>query len=295
MKHIRSRTSILARASILPLLLAGAAQAQTVNPVALTLHNDQGLSLRAFQYSTGSVGAPRKAVVLMHGCAGVYSNSLPNDSYTNVQTIYRDWASKLANTGYVVLLVDSFSGRTDPATGLAVPQNQCGNGSAGVSEVNDRPLDALAAYHYLAGNATLNVDAQRVALVGWSHGASSVMATLAASQASRPFRAGLAFYPGCGLYNAFGGLSNSTYTPYAPFKILHADLDPLYTGGACQTRRDRSWILGGVQFQVIDHFAGAAHSFDGCKAVSGSCTSADVAAKTTADAVALNFLTDSLK
>ncbi len=286
--------AILSRASILALLLAGAAQAQSVTPVTLTLHNAQGVSLKAFQYSTAGNGTPRKAVVLMHGCAGVYANSLPNASYTNVQTIYRDWASNLANAGYVVLLVDSFSGRTDPATGLAVPQNQCGNGSAGVSEVNDRPLDALAAYQYLAGNGALNVDAQRVALLGWSHGASSVMATLASSQASHPFRAGLAFYPGCGLYNAYGGLSNSTYTPYAPFKILHADLDPLYTGGACQTRRDRAWILGAPQFQVIDHFAGAAHSFDGCKAVSSNCSAADVAAKTTADAVALNFLSDTL-
>ncbi len=269
-------------------------QAQQAAATAVTIQNSQGVNLRAFRFGPATSAQTRKAIVMMHGCSGAYSYSQPNATFTNVQTLYRDWATTLVNSGHVVLLVDSFSNRVDPVTGVAVKQSQCGNGASGVSEVNDRPLDALAGYNYLTTTAGLNVDPGRVALLGWSHGGTSVMATLSSTQTSQPFKGGLAFYPGCGMQSAFGGISQSTYTPYASFKILHADLDPLYTVGSCQTRRDRSWILGGAQFQIIDHYADADHSFDGCKAVSSSCTQADVTAKATADATAVNYFSDLL-
>lgn len=209
---------------------AGASLAQTITPVAVTVTNSEGLALRAFRFTPPATAgtAPFPAVLMMHGCAGVYSYSQPNASFNNIQVLYRDWGTRLARAGYVALLVDSFTGRKD-ANDVPVPQNQCGNGSAGVSEVNDRPLDALAAVNYLTGTTGLNVDADRVGALGWSHGGSSVMATLSDSQVVRPFRAAVSMYPGCGMYNAFGGITNSTYTPYAPFQIFHGDADPLFT------------------------------------------------------------------
>jgi len=269
---------------------AGPVLAQAITPVAVTVTNSQGLALRAFRFvppATAGTG-PFPAVVMMHGCAGVYSFSQPNAGFNNIQLLFRDWGTRLARAGYVALLVDSFTGRRD-ANGVQVPQNQCGNGSAGVSEVNDRPLDALAGFDHLVGTAALNVDRNRVGALGWSHGGSSVMATLSDTQAVQPFRAAVSMYPGCGMFNAFGGITNSTYTPYAPFQILHAGDDPLFTSRACQTRQDRAWQRGDANFQAIVSYAGAAHSFDACTATSGSCSAADVQARSQADAATLNF------
>jgi dienelactone hydrolase len=278
--------ALAASAAALPV----SAWSQTA-PQQVTIKTDNGTGLRAFQYTLGTSGKLRPAVVMMHGCAGVYSYSQPNAGYTNVQVIYKDWANMLASQGYVVLLVDSFSNRLTSA-GVPAAQDQCGNGAGGVSEVADRPGDALAAYDYLISQPALNVDSQRVGLLGWSHGASSVMATLASTQVRQPFRGAVAFYPGCGLYSGFGGISSSTYQPYAPLKILHGEADSLYTVGYCQMRQQRAWQLGGVQFQTMEHYYGARHSFDGCKALSASCSEADVAARTKGDAATLNFFTD---
>jgi len=273
------------------------AHAQQSAPVPVSFTNAQGIALKGFLFAAAAseTDVPRGAVIMMHGCGGAYSYSQPNAGYTNIQTLFREWGNALVRDGYVALLVDSFTGRTDPSTGAAVPQNQCGNGAAGVSEVKDRPLDALAGYDYLVRTASVRVDPHRIALLGWSHGGSSVMAALSTTQARQPFRAGVSFYPGCGLYGAFGGIVNSAYVPYAPFKIFHGEADPLYMTGYCQTRRDRAWQAGDTNFRIIEEYAGARHSFDGCRSVSGSCILEDVVAKSKADAAARNFFSDMLR
>jgi len=267
-------------------LLMAVAHAQV--PTQFTFNNAAGVQIRSWFFKSAQTGL-RPTVVMMHGCSGAFSYSSPNQSYSNIQTLYQEWGDRLVQAGYNALLIDSFSGR-------ASGQNQCGNGAAGTNEVLDRPLDAVAAYDFLIQQQSAVTDPARVGLLGWSHGGSSVMAALSNTQARQVFKMAIAFYPGCGLLlpdgtNAFGGINNSTYLPYARLRIEHGSVDSLYTSGNCQQRRDRAWLLGGANtFDPIDVHLNAKHSFDGCKAVSDKCSAADVQAKTNADANAMNLL-----
>jgi len=216
----------------------------------------------------------------MHGCSGIYSYSDPS---RGIALLYTEWAARLNDAGYAALLVDSFSPRN-------VGQNQCSNGDNGVSEANDRPRDAYAAQKYLSKQRT--VDASRIVLLGWSHGAGATLATLSDTMVKpgeKPYKAGYAFYPGCGLYNAFGGISTSTYRPYVPLTILHGSADPLYQSGYCQQRIDNALNFGARDFSMTV-FSGAQHSFDMARSAVSPWTMYDINAKTSADAQVMQSL-----
>lgn len=263
------------------------AQSQISSEVAFT--NSQGVRLTGKLYLSSWSG-PRPAIVLMHGCAGIYSNSDPSKG---IARLYSEWADRLTKAGYAALLIDSFGPR-------GVTQNQCGNGPVGVSEVSDRPNDAYAGLAFLASRP-LEFDAHRVAVIGWSHGGSSALSALSTTSGTRlegRFRGAFAFYPGCGLRNAFDGIATSTYVPYAPLLIFHGDADPLYTVSYCQTRLQRAVALGasstnGNPVEMIV-YRSAKHSFDNARQVSNEFTIYDVNAKIAADAEAMNRLPDLL-
>lgn len=117
---------------------------------------------------------PFPAVVMLHGSLGI-------NSERDLQ-----WANRLIKWGYVVLQVDSFQPR-------------------GLSHVVDDPdkisfamrgMDALGAKDYLAGLEF--VDSDRMALMGWSHGGSSVISA-AKIPDENPYRVAIAFYPFCSI------------------------------------------------------------------------------------------------
>lgn len=249
----------------------------------VSFENGQGITLAGKLYMPAGTG-PFPAVIMMHGCAGVYANSDPGQG---IASLYEEWAGRLNRAGYAALLVDSFTPRQ-------AAQNQCGGGADGVSEVDDRPYDAAAAAEYLAGLAKVRAD--RIGALGWSHGGSSVMASLGRGELAgmERIRAGVSFYPGCGLFGAFGGISQSTWLPSAPFLILHAGADPLYRSGYCGTRLKRAEALGasaanGNPVHMTAHFR-AKHSFDQANQVGDGFTRADVFAKRSADYTARLFL-----
>lgn len=257
------------------------AHAWNVTPQKITFTNEQNLQLEGWLFKpTGS--GPFPAVVMMHGCSGVYSYSNPTKG---VALLHREWGDRLVAAGYVALLVDSFTTRGT--------QNECGNGAIGVSEVNDRPYDAYAAYDYLEAQSFVAPD--RVGLMGWSHGGSSTMASMDVTTGSAfepVFAVAVAFYPGCGLYNAFGGLANSTWLPYAPFRILHGSHDTTVSPAHCQTRVNGAVLLGasaatGNPTDLVI-YQGAHHSFDMAKQVGGNFTIDDVNAKIAADQETMN-------
>lgn len=278
--QLQKFTALLAAA-----LTACSASALSVEDVSFP--NAQGMRITGKLYRTHWSGA-RPAVVLLHGCAGVYSSSDPS---RGIAALYTEWAERLTSAGYNALLVDSFTGR-------GAQQNQCGDGAGGVSEVGDRPHDAYAGLAYLqARKSKLSTDAQRIFLVGWSHGGSSALASMSDTMGNRKeghFRAAFSFYPGCGLYNAFGGISSSTYVPYAPLTILHGGIDRLYTSGYCDTRVSRAIEAGASEPQGnpmrMIVYPGAKHSFDSARQPSGEWTAFDVSAKTSADAEVMNRL-----
>ena len=263
------------------LLLSAGAYAST--PVPTTVKTQQGLTLKAWYWAPDTTTLAGPAVVLMHGCSGVYSNSSPNASYSNLQFLFTDWGKRLSAAGYSVMLVDSYTGR-------GAPQNQCGNGVSGTNEVADRPYDALAAYDALIKTSAYQVGSGRVAILGWSQGASATVSAMDISTWPMVFNRAVAMYPGCGLYNAYGGISASTYAPYSPLHIMLGTLDPFYTSGYCQTRQQRAVMLGSGEFKPIWSYTGAAHSFDYCTQTSSSCSSADVQAKIAADKYVMQVL-----
>ena len=102
------------------------------------------------------------------------------------------------------------------------------------------------------------------------------------------FKTAVVFYPGCGLYNAFGGLSASTWKPYGPFVILIGSADKVVSPAYCQTRVSRAQQLGasGVGITI---FPNAHHSFDMATSVTATFTQDDVDAKAAADQQAMQF------
>lgn len=248
-------------------------------PVDVSFQTQQGITITGKLYLPAGSATLLPAVVMMHGCSGIYSYS---DPAKGLALLYKEWGERLTSAGYAALVVDSFTGRN-------VPQNQCGNGSEGVSEVTDRPYDAQAAAKFLNTTYSGWIDPGKIVLLGWSHGASSTISTLSDSVATtlgKPFKAGFAFYPGCGLYNAFGGITTSTYVSYAPLQIMHGSIDPLYTNGYCDKRVNNAVKLGSLNMSMSVHI-GAQHHFDNARMVDAKWTQADVDAKGAADAAVM--------
>jgi dienelactone hydrolase len=157
------------------------------------------------------------AVVALHGCGGMYS-AVParRDRLTER---HQAMADLLVAEGYAVLFPDSFNprGRREICS-LKLSDQQ-------ITQDNRR-LDVLAALSYLRTRP--EVDGSRVALFGWSHGGSAVLATMnrrhplvaqflaADASADSFYRTAIAFYPGCyeSVYTRFG------YAPASPVSIF---------------------------------------------------------------------------
>jgi dienelactone hydrolase len=104
-------------------------------------------------------------------------------------------------------------------------------------------LDAHAATLFLCRSPSLNCD--KLALLGFSNGASTVLMSLAdgvagvgglesLGPAPLPVALGVAYYPGCGLQSLVSLSEPAAYYPTSPVQILHAELDPLLEH--CPTR-----------------------------------------------------------
>lgn len=164
---------------------AGAAEPQKV--MIPSMHAD-GVALTGyFQPADGGGGARTPAIVLMHGCGGPVTPS------GRIRARERSWMERFAQAGYASLLIDSFGPRGVSTT--------CGAPTPGLSSIHDRPFDAYAGLRWL--NARADIDGAKVALMGWSHGAETVLSTVSRSMADRigrgadAFVTAVAFYPGC--------------------------------------------------------------------------------------------------
>lgn len=187
-----------------------------------------------FKPKSNRPGKP-PAMVLLHGRAGPYS-SLANGNYSAATLSKRHmmWGEFWSQHGGLALLVDSFGPRGF-AKGFSAGNYD--DRPPEVNEVTVRPLDAYGALQFLASKRD-SVDAMRIGLQGWSNGGSAVLATMATStlnsvglSPSAAFRAGLAFYPGCGLDNKF----RRGYTPYGPVSIFIGTADEEVSPQKCET------------------------------------------------------------
>jgi len=227
------------------------------------------------------------AVVLLHGRAGPYS-SLANGNYSAATLSKRHmmWGEFWSQRGGLALLVDSFGPRGF-AKGFAA--GTYNDRPPEVNEVTVRPLDAYGALQFLKSEKD-TVDPMRIGLQGWSNGGSAVLATMATSTSnsaglseSAAFRAGLAFYPGCGLDDKFRG----GYTPYAPVRIFIGTADEEVSPQKCETLVQDSRHSGNDI--NITLYPDATHDFDD-PGVKRQSVPANVAATTDATAKAASFM-----
>jgi dienelactone hydrolase len=288
------------------------ASAQTATKVTFTGPSGTGLEsgllsgviYRPANY-TSSSNFP--AVVMMHGCGGMWSNRDPkamnSNGTPNLQNHIEKWGWKLASEGIVALAVDSYTRRKPSPT---VPdsdwQNQCNGETYGgaVDPYTTRVLDARAAWNYLAGDSRIN--AARIGMLGWSQGGQAVMVESAETSRTNntprttatPFSVSVVFYPGCGSDLGFGSPSSSYWRPSHDFRMNLAELDPLRAN--CETRDSIADSLTSVTVLRIT-YDDANHGFDSTSQTwpSSSCTgSGDTCAMQGADINSWIFFRDRL-
>src|SRR5882724_4932840 len=239
----------------------------------------------------GPHAARTPAVVLMHGRAGPYS-SLANGRYdaSTLSQRHQKCGHLWAQQGYLAILVDGFGPRGFPQgfTHQSYEQRP-----ESVNEVIMRPFDAYGALAYL--RTRNDVVADRIALQGWSNGASATLSTMSSAtpalkspSPTSGFRGALAFYPGCGLKGKF----KNGLIPYAPVRVFVGTADEEISPQECSDLVDTSRAQHANI--ILKIYPGATHDFDDPGA-SRAEVPANAAATRDATAGAIDFLASVLK
>lgn len=279
---------LLPAAAIVAFAFPVAAQDVKVEDVTF-LSRDGKTQVKGYLFRPANVPGKLPAVVMLHGRGGAYS-SLAKGKYdaTTLSSRHKAWGELLARNGYAALMVDDFGAVGFPA-GFAAGSYK--DRPDAVDEVEFRPLHAYGALRFLQSRA--DVIANRVALLGWSNGAS---ATLAAMADDKPgdmrrigFAAGVALYPGCGLKKRF---EKDGYKPYHPVRVFMGTADEEVSPKLCETLVERGKTAGNDI--ALRMFEGATHGYD-TPTKSRQSVEANAAAKAATEADVLAFLASKLK
>lgn len=178
---------------------------------------------------------PSPAIVALHGCGGLL------DGRGRIRAREMDWAERFLAAGYAVLFPDSFTAR-----GFA---EICTGSSRSIFPKN-RAQDALAAAEWLGSQPF--IDRSKLALMGWSHGAMSVLWAVRPDVLGTPpaFRTAVALYPGCRQIARLEG-----WQPSIPLTLLIGGADDWTQPGPCRDLASRTG------FKYIE-YPGAYHGFD---------------------------------
>jgi dienelactone hydrolase len=261
-RAVLRRTLLAMACGSLPLLaVAAVAAPRTVQAVSFpSLERDfagRNVALRGFLVvpRTPAPAGGYPAVIALHGCGGLYSRRPGHDHELAERLVQR--ADRFLADGIAVLFPDSFGSR-DMREVCTIRI-----GDRTITSARRR-LDALGALDYLAHRPGIAAD--RIALVGRSHGGSAALYAInhadpevAAFQAAHDapfFRAAVAFYPGCR-----GPLkAGAHWQPGTPTRIHIGELDDwtppepcVALGGAMAAR--------GADFDVST-YPGSHHGFD---------------------------------
>ncbi len=179
---------------------------------------------------------PHPVVIALHGCGGMRSRD-----GQGLNARHRDWNGRLLPAGYAVVTLDSFSAR-----GM---QEICTQESRTIT-ARLRSDDVRAALKWLA--ARPDIDRTHIVLLGWSHGAQTVLWTLRPGfldGVPKPVTA-IAYYPGCSEIARVAG-----WRPTLPLTILAGAIDDWTPAAPCRDLAERT---GARYFE----YAGAYHGFD---------------------------------
>ena len=224
----------------LPVPAAASYDVEWVEFPALKEFGGEAVQLSALQFRPPGKG-PFPAIVLMHGCSGMYTPS------GFITASYRRWAELLALDGYVAVLVDGFNPRGY--------RTICELQKRPILESRERVEDAYATARWL--NDQPYVGRGRIGLLGWSNGGTGTLyAMRPASRLEPAFRAAVAFYPGCRTLSR----AKTPYQPYAPLLILSGGADDWTPAAPCAQLIDIAKGQGAPADIVI--YPGAHHSFD---------------------------------
>lgn len=174
----------MSRVRVLAALAAAAALAGPLHAEPVQITSLDGTAIAA-HWLPAPGGGTGPAVLALHGCGGLY-----NRDGRSLDARYPEYTARLHAAGVHVLLTDSFTPRG--------ARQICSvkNGERSIT-VETRRQDAIAAVRWLAARS--EVDAQRIVLLGWSHGAMTLLAAINAARAphAAPLAGAVAFYPGC--------------------------------------------------------------------------------------------------
>lgn len=201
-----------------------------------------------------SANAVTPVVIALHGCNGMYASAPGRELQLDARGTAH--AEKLVSEGYAVLFVDSFGSR-------GVRQVCTIRSSERTIGPVRRRLDVLGALQWLGTQRWVARDA--IALVGWSHGGSTLLSTINAAnrdvaafreRSDVPFvRSAFAFYPGC-----TAALRDARWQPAIDTRIVIGASDDWTPAAACEalgTRaREQRWPL------EVTVYPGAHHGFD---------------------------------
>ena len=182
---------------------------------------------------------PFPAVILLHACLGV-------------RTKDTRWAETLRGQGYAVLVVDSMTGRG--ITTLEQRQSVCQGMSLWGST---RAADVATSLEYV--RTLPYVDAARLALVGFSHGAWAALDFLtgASDDDVRGLRGVVAFYPYCGMASRARWLG---WQVDVPTLMLLAEKDRIVSTPSCQSIAERE--AAGGRSVAVTVYPAVGHAFD---------------------------------
>lgn len=196
-------------------------------------------------------------IVALHGCGGMYSTAPARRDQLSQRGLA--WTQQLLADGYAVVWPDSFNPRGKRSVCLIK------RGEPTIPPLTRR-LDALGALAF--GAAQPDIDRARTAIVGWSHGGSTTLAAsndrdpaieafYAGPGAPPPFKAAVAFYPGCVVSLRAG----ASWLPAMPLRIDVGELDDWTPPGACERLGESARARGAAMDVTV--YPGAYHGFDG--------------------------------
>jgi dienelactone hydrolase len=229
-RHLCITVAVVFHAAAMPALAAEPTK------IAFPSNGTPAVQLTGYLYRPVGPG-PFPAIVALHGCGGIMTRQ------GGFQKRDRDWADRFTDAGIAVLFPDSFNPR-------------------GVPEVctlksEDRPIvpfgraaDANGAADWLAAQPF--IDKNRLALIGWSHGGSSTLWTVADRTKPKTveFKTAIAYYPGCRVL-----LERDNWKPRVPLQILIGALDDWTPPEPCRDLAAKHNI-------PITLYDGAYHGFD---------------------------------
>ncbi len=191
-------------------------QTQRVTLTSVDAPGGKATALFGFWFAgKGKTPEKKPTIIAMHGCAGLYS-SFEKDQIEFTPR-YLAMARVLTDAGYNVLFPDSFTPRGRRSICQESLQQR-------IASSNVRRLDVQVALRWVAMQD--NVDGARVGLVGWSHGATTILSAINLAQTEVAVRkvqpkAAVAFYPVCSGFSK----ARTPYKPAAPMLILMGEND----------------------------------------------------------------------